>query len=267
MNLNLVRIFTVLALAGSAALFAGSDTKLRVATMPATFQPVKGLEVSLTHQRGKVIARFKGSKTQDLGDFEKADIEPAVDEVVFGDFNFDGTIDTGILEGVGYNGVNLFYRIYLYDKLTSRFAKFKTTVSNPVLHQGQKLLVSAQRSGPRWYQTVYRSDAGSLQRVYEAEMLNIATLWGVSEYDASDRLVAQRVVDGETLERDPGAKRPPTRVLKPGTCSDLLRGQKKAEGLKVEILDFRDSGESLKVRPSAEDEGVWVAAECFAEGS
>lgn len=249
----------------TAILFANDGTKMVAKKLPAAFSPVKSLEVKLSVVQGKVVAKFKGGKTQDLGVFEKAEIAPATDEVVFGDFNFDGTTDIGVLEGVGYNGVNLFYRIYLYDKIAGRLVQFKTTVSNPTLHSGQKLLISAQRSGPRWYQTVYRSEAGNLIRVYEAEMLNHPTLWGITEYDAADKLVGQRVLDAETLERDPASKKTPIVKLKAGECSDRLRIRNKGEAAKVEVLDFRDSGESIKVKAESAGDGIWLAVECLAD--
>jgi hypothetical protein len=90
-------------------------------------------------------------------------------------------------------------------------------------------------------------------------MLNHPTLWGVAEYDAADKLVAQRVLDGATLERDPTSKSArPSCSSKAGECSDrMYRAGKKAEPAKVEVLDFRDSGESLKVRAESTGEGIW----------
>ncbi len=260
-----MRIFQVLVLCCMPLLFANDAVKLRVAKLPAVFKPVKALDVSLIVVKGRVVAKLKGGKMQDLGPWDKADIEPAVDELVFGDFNFDGTTDVGVLEGVGYNGVNLFYRIYLYEKILGKLVQFKTTVSNPAVHTAQKLLISAQRSGPRWYQTIYRSEEGTLVRVYEAEMLNHPTLWGVSEYDAKDNLVGQRVLDAEALERNPATKKAPVRRLKTGECSDRLRAQKNGEGLNVEVLDFRDGGESIKVKPPAAADGIWINVDCLAE--
>lgn len=204
-----MRIFAVLFLLAPAMHFADA-AKVIANKLPATFFALKNLEVKLSVVKGRVVAKTKGGASQDLGAFDRAEIEPATDEVVFADFNFDGTTDVGILEGVGYGGVNLFYRLFLYDKIAGKLVQFKTTVGNPSLHVAKKLLISAQRSGPRWYQTVYRSDGGNLIRVYEAEMLNHPTLWGVTEYDAADKLVGQRVLDGATLERDPTSKTPPT---------------------------------------------------------
>ncbi len=260
-----MRIALVLCLAATVSVLASDTTKVIAKKLPAAFTPLKSLEIKVSVVKGRVVAKMHGGKTQDLGAWEKADFEPATDEVVFGDFNFDGTIDIGVLEGVGYGGVNLFYRLYLYDKIAGKLVQFKTSVSNPTLLTKQKLLISAQRSGPRWYQTVYRSDAGNLIRVYEAEMLNHPTLWGVAEYDAGDKLVAQRVLDGDTLERDPTSKAPPDVQLKAGECSDRVRAGKKAEPAKVEVLDFRDSGESIRVRAESTGEGIWLAAECIAD--
>jgi hypothetical protein len=105
----------------------------------AAFTPLKSLEIKVSVVKGRVVAKHAWRQaSQDLGAWEKADFEPATDEVVFGDFNFDGTTDVGVLEGVGYGGVNLFYRLYLYDKIAGKLVQFKTSVSNPTLHVRNK---------------------------------------------------------------------------------------------------------------------------------
>lgn len=259
-----MRIFTVLLLVAPALHFADA-TRVTAKRLPAVFFPVKNLEVRLSVVKGRVVAKMNGGAAQDLGAFDRAEMEPATDEVVFADFNFDGTTDVGILEGVGYGGVNLFYRLFLYDKIGHKLVQFKTTIGNPSLLVAKKLLISAQRSGPRWYQTVYRSDGGSLIRVYEAEMLNHPTPWGVTEYDANGKLVGQRVLDGATLERDPTSKAPPAVHLKAGECSDRIIKGPNTQRPNVEVIDFRDNGESIKVRVAPGGDGVWISAECLAE--
>lgn len=132
------------------------------AKLPVTFSPVAGSKVTVKQQGSKVIATLPNGKTQSLG--ELPDVPEGAMEIdsliIQDDFNFDGMGDVGLLEGVGYGGVNMFYRLFFWDKTAGRFQEFKQEVSNPTLTTATKTLNSAQRSGPRWYTTDFRFKNG-----------------------------------------------------------------------------------------------------------
>lgn len=137
---------------------AAFTTPKGYANLPVSYSPVPKLNVRIEQQKNAVIAKLPNGKTQLLG--EMPDVPEGSQEIdgllLQDDFNFDGLGDVAVLDGVGYGGVNLFYRLYLWDKAAGKFQEFKETISNPTLTKETKTLSTGQRSGPRWYTTDYR---------------------------------------------------------------------------------------------------------------
>lgn len=137
---------------------AAFTTPTGYAKLPVSYSPVAKVKVVIEQQKNAVIAKLPGGKTQPLG--EMPDVPEGSQEIdgllLQDDFNFDGQGDVAVLDGVGYGGVNLFYRLYLWDKTANKFHEFRETISNPTLTQETGTLSTGQRSGPRWYTTDYR---------------------------------------------------------------------------------------------------------------
>lgn len=134
------------------------------AAFPFSFEPVPGKTVTVDLAAGsEVFATLPGSKPQTLGVVETFNVEDRVQHIAeVADFNFDEALDVAILDGIGYGGVNLFYRLFLWDRTDNRFQEYPEPIGNPVLETNTKQLVSSQRSGPKWYTTTYRSAQGVL---------------------------------------------------------------------------------------------------------
>lgn len=137
---------------------AAFTTPKGYAKLPFAYSPVPGVKVLIEQKQNDIIAKLPGGKMQALG--EMPDVPEGSQEIdgllLQDDFNFDGQGDVAVLDGVGYGGVNLFYRLYQWDKAAKRFQAFQETISNPTLTRETKTLSTGQRSGPRWYTTDYR---------------------------------------------------------------------------------------------------------------
>lgn len=72
------------------------------------------------------------------------------------DINYDHYLDVGILNSVGYGGVNRFYRFYVYDPETGRLVleeslgQNEDAVSNPTFDIQNRYLYSNMKSGQDW---------------------------------------------------------------------------------------------------------------------
>lgn len=66
------------------------------------------------------------------------------------DVNFDGHNDIGVLSGVGYGGVNIFYDYYLYNSTTGMYDKSKSleSVNLVKIDATKKELINSYKSGP-----------------------------------------------------------------------------------------------------------------------
>lgn len=109
-------------------------------------------------ENNKLSVRLEPGATQVLVE----NIEPLHGEflVQIDDFNFDGWRDIAVLESYGYGGVNLFSAIYAYDAEKSSF-RHLLTESNIRADDDVRELHADQRSGPRYYTSKYRFQAGS----------------------------------------------------------------------------------------------------------
>jgi hypothetical protein len=169
-----IRVFASVLLLATTTAWAEADMQEQKA-FPFSFSPAAGLQVTVSAAGQEVSVTLPDGSTQSMGAFESGEGEEAerfgVAQVA--DFNFDGKLDVGILDGVGYGGVNMFYRLNLWDKASGKFQEYAEPISNPVLDKDKKVLTSAQRSGPKWYTTKYQlNDKGALYPAVDWEMLS-----------------------------------------------------------------------------------------------
>ena len=143
------------------------------ATFPFTTVVAPSTNVTIELDKNTVKATLPGWKEQVLFDIEPLEGEEAGRYPVaqVGDFNFDEMQDIAIQDGIGYGGVNVFYRVFLWDDKANKLKEFATPVSNPVLDGEKQTLVSAQRSGPLWYSTEFRAEKGKLYAAMDTEMI------------------------------------------------------------------------------------------------
>lgn len=83
--------------------------------------------------------------------------------VLIADFNFDGRKDIGIPSGVGYGGVNYFYKVYSFsEEKGGHFLPIlgSAEICNPKFSVADKTLICNTRSGPFWYGKDYRFQNG-----------------------------------------------------------------------------------------------------------
>lgn len=93
--------------------------------------------------------------------------------VLLMDIDFDGYQDVGVLDGVGYGGVNYFWNFYRAD--AQRGFVQVGTIANPRRDDTMGTILSDSRSGPTWTRDVYRADGNALTLQFSR------TFWG--EYD------------------------------------------------------------------------------------
>lgn len=162
------------------------------ATLPVDFSPVAGVQVRISSRWNAVMAQLPRNRLQSLGEMPDIPLgSMQIDNVILqDDFNFDGAGDIAILDGVGYGGVNLFYRLYTWDKQAGDFVEFKELLSNPTLTSTTQTLSTGQRSGPRWLTTDYRFHQGK-PYIWSESMLvgGQGNLFVVSIYDERGRLL------------------------------------------------------------------------------
>jgi hypothetical protein len=93
--------------------------------------------------------------------------------VLLMDVDFDGYQDVGVLDGVGYGGVNFFWSFFRAD--AQRLFVPMGTIANPERDDVMGRISSSSRSGPVWTRDVYDANGGQLALVFSR------TFWG--EYD------------------------------------------------------------------------------------
>ena len=143
------------------------------AAFPFTTVVAPSTKVTIELDKNTVKATLPGWDEQVLFDIEPLEGEEAGRYPVaqVGDFNFDEMQDIAIQDGIGYGGVNVFYRVFLWDDKANKLKEFATPISNPVLDGEKQTLVSAQRSGPLWYSTEFRAEKGKLYAAMDTEMI------------------------------------------------------------------------------------------------
>jgi hypothetical protein len=93
--------------------------------------------------------------------------------VLLMDVDFDGYQDIGVLDGVGYGGVNYFWSFHRAD--AQRGFVPVGVIANPERDDVMGTILSNARSGPSWTRDVYRYESGGLNLQFSR------TFWG--EYD------------------------------------------------------------------------------------
>lgn len=184
-----------------AANVAWAEDMQEQAAFPFSFAITAGQQVTVASDKGKISAKLPGGATQALAEIELA--EPSTEEgapqfpaAQVADFNFDGMQDVGIQDGIGYNGVNLFYRVFLWDKASSKFSEYPEAISNPALDVANKTLTSSSRSGPAWSYTQFHIAKGKLYPALDSTMLSVGD--GAWEYvtfkDVAGKVTGHKVV-------------------------------------------------------------------------
>lgn len=115
-------------------------------------------------------------------------------QVRLADYNFDGSLDVGILESEGYGGVNLFFAVFVFEPTSDSFV-YWFTESNITLDAEAQEIHTHQRSGPRHYSTVYRLHQGQPYAYQTASPLLDWDLEKHSRYDPDGQLLDTWVVD------------------------------------------------------------------------
>ena len=169
---------------------------------PFQFKPVAGKQIAVSKTGNKVMAQLPNGKKQLLATLEDDNANASGTEIAVaqvGDFNFDGTQDVAIQDGNGYGGVNIFYRLFLVDKTGGQLKEFAEAISNPELDVKRKTLTVAERSGPRWFATEYRSQNGKLYPAMKSEMLALGD--GAVNYltftNAAGKVTGHKLVNDE----------------------------------------------------------------------
>lgn len=222
------------------------------ASLPIKFSPRAATPVALVKQGNKVQARLPGGKTQDLGELPNLEGVGIVPEglLLQADFNFDGLGDVAVLDGVGYGGVNLFYRLYTWDKATGKFKAFKETISNPLLDAKTRIISTSQRSGPRWYSQDYRFIKGKPYLWQEGLMVGSeGDLYYVKTYNSVGKVLKKLVVEAASTPIDEKAV-PATRKIAVDKAVLYIKADEKTKtkqyvvkGDKVTLLDYAESEE------------------------
>lgn len=129
------------------------------------------------YEGARAIVRIEGGRVLAGTDNDVLTLQEGVTEndVVLGqmsvllmDIDFDGYPDVGVLDGVGYGGVNLFWQFWRADP-ERLFVPVGGTVSNPELDDIMGTVLSSHRSGPFWSRDVHRFENGQLRLVLARE--------------------------------------------------------------------------------------------------
>ncbi|MGD1888678.1 MAG: hypothetical protein ACFB01_16480, partial [Cohaesibacteraceae bacterium] len=103
---------------------------------------------------------------QSLAEWEDLGVD--VVSVLLMDIDFDGYLDVGVLDGVGYGGVNLFWRFHRADPEWA-FVPISGSVSNPERDDIMGTIISSSRSGPFWSRDVHRVENDRFRLVLSRE--------------------------------------------------------------------------------------------------
>ena len=226
--------------------------------LPAKFEPEPEVVVRIDAHKGKIRLKIGKEKPVEIGELDPGAGMTGNKPVIIADFNFDGATDFAVLDGIGYNGVNMFYRLYLWEKGKGRFREIKEPIGNPVLDAKGGFILSAQRSGPRWYHTVYRVLNGEIYLFVQGQMLNNPTLWGITFPDQKGKAGKRAVVAAKWFD-NPAAPVVPAEVnLSASTC----KGEKAERAL---VVDFRDEGDEILIQVVSSKQMRWIGIDCLPE--
>lgn len=265
---NLAAAIVVLTIAMSAADKNAAKHRIEPEPqkLPLSFSPETSNAVKVFLKKGRIVLQVNQDKAVDVGELDTGAGMTGNKPVITADFNFDGATDLAVLDGIGYNGVNMFYRLYLWEKGKKRFREIKEPIGNPVLFPQQKLIVSAQRSGPRWYQTLYKIVNGDVYLFAQGQMLNSGDLWGVTFPDERGELGERAVVKPEWFDAPVIPVEHPEAYYSPFYCNgEKVPAKGSAQDKKKELVtlvDFRDDGAELLIQAKGKKETRWVNGEC-----
>lgn len=253
--------------ASSASLFAATGRhEPEARSLPAKFSPEKDVTVHVSAKKDRILLRINKEKPVEIGELDPGAGMTGNKPIIIADFNFDGADDLAVLDGIGYNGVNMFYRIYLWEKGQLRFREMKITISNPVLSKDLSLIMSAQRSGPRWYQTLYRVVKGEIYHYADAQMLDSTDLWGLVFPDEKGQPGRRAVVTARWLDSPVGAAPVVEADYSPSLCSGEkvpAKGTIDKQRRRVQVLDFREEGAEIQIQATGKTEKTWVSTNCI----
>ena len=132
----------------------------------------EGAQALVRIDNGQVLAGTDADALT-LGTYDPQDQWNDEMAVLLMDVDFDGYLDVGVLDGVGYGGVNYFWNFFRAD--AQRLFVPVGTIANPQRDDIMGTIRAASRSGPFWRTDIYRPQGGGL------DLLVSRTHWG--EFD------------------------------------------------------------------------------------
>lgn len=187
----------------SSAFAASEHNKLlEVTSFPIDLQQGKTSIGKIVSSNGKAVMHYTDGKKQHLLDLPSSDTMQLSDNVALvGDFNFDGLTDIALFVSSGYGGVNQFYDLFVMDKKEGQLSSLMS-IANPSLKPAKQQLSTAQRSGPRWYETVYQFAEGQVVQYADYSMIT-ETLFYREIYKNEKRVSASVVTNTDADSNDP----------------------------------------------------------------
>ncbi len=128
----------------------------------------QGAQAIVRLENGSVLAGTDSDALTLQDGISEDDLLHGEMSVLLMDIDFDGYLDVGVVDGVGYGGVNWFWQFYRADP-DGLFVPVQGTVSNPERDDVVGAIVSNSRSGPFWSRDVHRYENGNLQLVVSRE--------------------------------------------------------------------------------------------------
>jgi len=105
--------------------------------------------LSISEEFGEILSANNTSVSSEVLNLQKF--------IITNDVNFDGTNDVGVLDGIGYGGVNMFYDYFIVNPETKEFEELESLpyVSNFIFTAEERKITSTYRSGESWYADEY----------------------------------------------------------------------------------------------------------------
>lgn len=194
-----------------------SDELTEIASFPIDLKQGKESIGKIVSLNGKAVIHYADGKKQNLLDLPDPEEMRFSDNVALqGDFNFDGLQDIAFFVSSGYGGVNQFYDLFVSDK--NGRLKPLLVIANPSLKPAKQQLSTAQRSGPRWYETVYQFADGKVtqhsdysmidetlfyREIFKGEKRISASVVSNIDADSNKPVVRKITVDKATLYNKP----------------------------------------------------------------
>lgn len=143
-----------------------------VGTMAFAHPAYEGARATVRIADGRVVVGTDADALT-IGTYDPANAWNDEMSVLLMDVNFDGFLDIGVLDGVGYGGVNYFWSFHRAD--ANRLFVPVGTLANPELDDIMGTVLSNSRSGPFWTREVFRPQGDGLLLQFSR------TFWG--EFD------------------------------------------------------------------------------------